>query len=140
MTAAPHAPRSAPLRWYDSTFADAGIEADFQRSEIAGVLLYSRTAIGLAAILFLSFGITDWLFVPAQAPKLTFVRMAVVAVLLGCYPVMHMPGPARRGKIPMLVAARAIGTGFVAVVALTPMPLSGLYLDCVILEIGRAHV
>src|SRR3546814_94334 len=46
-----------------------------------------------------------------------------------------MPGPARRGQIPMLVAAMAIGTGFVAVVALTPMPLRGLYLDCVILVI-----
>lgn len=135
MTAAPHAPRSAPLRWYDSTFADAVIEADFQRSERAGVLLYSRIAIGLAAILFLSFGIADWLYAPERAPALTFVRLAVVAVLLGCYLVMQIPGPPLRDQVAMQVAALAIGAGFVAVVAITPMPLRDLYLDCVILLI-----
>jgi len=133
MTAASHASRAGPLRWFDSAFADPVIEADFQRSESDGALLYSRTAIGLAAVLFTSFGITDWLFAVERAPLLTLVRMAVVAILLGSYAAMHVSGMMRHRQSLMQVAAFAVGVGFVVVAALTPLPLRELYLNCVIL-------
>lgn len=39
----------------------------------------------LAAILFSSFSVTDWLFAPEQGMVLTLIRLAVLGILLGCF-------------------------------------------------------
>lgn len=67
MTPSPNTSALSPataLRWYDTAFADAAKEREFQQAEGPSALVYARLALGLAAVLFASFGITDWLFAP----------------------------------------------------------------------------
>ncbi|WP_370153798.1 sensor histidine kinase [Ferrovibrio sp.] len=129
------------LRWIDGTFADPEMEAGFLRSEAAGTTAYSRTAVGLAAALFASFGVSDWLFAQQQALALTLIRIAVVGILLVFFMLLR-PAAFIPNRQPLLlqVAAIVVGAGYVAVVALTSPDLRRIYLDCVILIVMGVFV
>lgn len=131
---------SPPLRWYDGAFTDPALEREFRRFEADGTILYARTALALAAILFASFGISDWLFAPEQAPALTLARVAVIAVLFLCFLAAKAGAVREYWQGLMQTAGLTVGIGFVAIIALTPMPLRHLYQDCVILVITGAFV
>ncbi len=131
---------SPPLRWYDGAFADPALERAFRRFEADGTILYARTALAMAGILFASFGITDWLFAPAQAGTMTLIRLGVLVVLLVCFLIAKAPGVREHWQVLMQISGIAIGGGFVAIVALAPLPLRHLYLDCVILVITGIFV
>jgi two-component system, cell cycle sensor histidine kinase PleC len=131
---------SPPLRWYDSGFADRKLETAFRRYEAESSVLYARTALGLAAVLFASFGISDWLFAPEQGLWLTLIRVVVIAVLGALWLIARRGSAGDRWQLLMQIAGLAIGLGFVAIVVITPMPLRHLYLDCVILVITGIFV
>lgn len=138
MRLSPITSSSQPLRWYDGAFADPALEAEFSRFEATATADYARTAMVLAAVLFSSFSITDWLFAPEQGVVLTLIRAAVVTVLFACLAALkHVR---HSWQLLMQVAGLSVGIGFIALVIVAPMPLKDLYLDCVILVITGIFV
>ena len=125
---------AAALRWYDTAFADAVMEREFQQAEGPSAIVYARFALGLAAVLFASFGITDWLFAP-NAPMMSAIRGASILVLLLAFVATYVPGMQSRHQLVTQVGALSVGVGYIGVVALAPPQLLPLYLDCVILII-----
>lgn len=123
------------MRWYNSAFADAALEREFQLAEASSALIYARYALGLAALLFASFGITDWLFAPATAMAMGAIRVVTVAILLAGFAATYNPRMLSWHQQVMQCGALAVGLGFAGVIALTPSNLLSLYLDCVILVI-----
>jgi hypothetical protein len=136
MTASPtvSAFSAAALRWYDTAFADAAKEREFQQAEGPSAIVYARFALGLAAVLFASFGITDWLFAP-NAPMMSAIRAASILVLLAAFAATYFPGVQSHHQLVTQLGALSVGVGYIGVVALAPPQLLPLYLDCVILII-----
>lgn len=135
MTASPNASAStAALRWYDSAFADPAKEREYQQAEGPNAIVYARLALGLAAVLFASFGITDWLFAP-NALMMTVIRVCSILILLLAFAASYAPAAQPHHQLLMQVGALTVGIGYIGVVALAPPSLLPLYLDCVILVV-----
>lgn len=135
MTAFPTATASSTaLRWYDSAFADPAKEREYQQAEGPYAIVYARLALGLAAVLFASFGITDWLFAP-NALAMSAIRAASILVLLIAFATSYAPAAQPHHQLLMQIGALSVGIGYIGVVALAPPQLLSLYLDCVILVI-----
>jgi signal transduction histidine kinase len=125
---------AAALRWYDTAFADVATEREFQQAEGPSAIVYARFALGLAAVLFASFGIPDWLFAP-NAPMMSAIRAASILVLFLAFAATYFPGMQSRHQLVTQLGALSVGVGYIGVVALAPPQLLPLYLDCVILII-----
>ncbi|QDO97666.1 HAMP domain-containing histidine kinase [Ferrovibrio terrae] len=137
MTASPNMSAlssATALRWYDTAFADAAKEREFQQAEGPSAIVYARLALGLAAVLFASFGITDWLFAP-NALAMSAIRAASILVLLIAFGATYSPRVLPHHQLLMQVGALSVSIGYIGIVALAPPPLLPLYLDCVVLII-----
>lgn len=128
-------PPPALLRWYDATFATPNLEREFRRSEARISIVYARVALALAAVLFASFAITDWIFAPEQAPALSIVRLIVLAALAACFVLLWNGRSQEHWQAVLQAGGLAVGIGFVAIVAITPLPMRYLYLDCILLVV-----
>ncbi|MEK9970816.1 MAG: histidine kinase dimerization/phospho-acceptor domain-containing protein, partial [Ferrovibrio sp.] len=128
----PAHPASSALRWYDTAFADRSVEQEFQRDEAPSAIIYARFALGLAAVLFGSFGITDWLFAPA-AMTMSVIRGITILVLLAGFAASYHPRILQYHQSLMQFGGLTIGIGYLGVIAVTVPPLLSLYLDCVVL-------
>jgi signal transduction histidine kinase len=122
------------LRWYDTAFADPAVELQFQQDEAPSAIVYARFALGLAAVLFASFGITDWLFAPA-ALEMSAIRGVSIVVLLAAFAASYHPRIQPYHQSLMQVGALSVGVGYVGIVMLAPPALLPLYLDCIILVV-----
>ncbi len=123
---------ASALRWHDTAFADPAKEREFQQAEGPGAIVYARLALGLAAVLFASFGITDWLFAP-NAPLMSAIRAASILVLLTVFAATYATRFQPYHQLLMQIGALAVGIGYIGIVALATPPLLSLYLNCVIL-------
>lgn len=130
---------STALRWYDSAFADPAKEREYQQAEGPYAIVYARLALGLAAVLFASFGITDWLFA-SNALAMSVIRAVSILVLLIAFATSYAPAAQPHHQRLMQVGALSVGIGYIGVVALAPPQLLSLYLDCVILVIVGVFV
>src|SRR6185295_2983959 len=87
-----------------------------------------RTYLVAAAVLYLLFGILDWVVGGGMVAKLWFIRYALVCpILLGAAAMTYAPGFDRFAQGALSVAMIAPGIGVIIMTAIMPSPFNSFY-------------
>ena len=109
-------------------FRDSLIERQYLTETLNESRTLIRTYLIAAAVLYLTFGILDWVVGGSMVATLWFVRYALVCpVLLGAAAMTYVPAFDKFAQTALSFAMIAPGIGIVIMTAIMPPPFNSLY-------------
>ncbi len=109
-------------------FRDPAIERKYLSESLDEARTLIRTYLVAAALLYLMFGILDWVVGDALVANLWFVRYAIVCpILLGAAAMTYVPAFDTFAQTVLSIAMIAPGIGVVIMTAIMPPPFNSLY-------------
>jgi two-component system cell cycle sensor histidine kinase PleC len=109
-------------------FRDPSVERRYLTESLNESRVLIRTYLVAAAVLYLLFGILDWVVGGNMVAELWFVRYAIVCpILIGAAAMTYVPEFDRFAQTALSVAMIAPGVGVVIMTAIMPPPFNSLY-------------
>ena len=109
-------------------FREPAIERQYLTESLNESRTLIRTYLIAAAVLYLTFGILDWVVGGSMVGTLWFVRYALVCpILLGAAAMTYVPAFDKFAQTALSIAMIAPGIGIVIMTAIMPPPFNSLY-------------